>query len=155
VQNTTWTAKTYKRDHVVEFENHKKKDGANEPLVMTMDMPSVTQTTMDIPSLENFSIHVVVENWEDYEYDFFEIPLHLKFEMALALHHKFGINETDLYCIFGRRMNFQCQIYLNLKRKKEKIDEQFKSSDISYLLFKLQRYLSTCFWDYPIEKIAC
>lgn len=45
---------------------------------------------------------MIQKNWEEYEFDFVEVPMHLKFKMLLQLQscHPFGITEDDLYTIF-------------------------------------------------------
>ena len=50
----------------------------------------------------NLCVQQIQKTWEDYEFDFTNVPLHLKFKVLLYLQqqHPIPLTESDLYCIF-------------------------------------------------------
>jgi hypothetical protein len=58
-----------------------------------------------IPPLVDLCVKVVWQNWEEYEFDFAQIPIFLKFKVLLCLQEHRTINEEDLYSIFKEDYN--------------------------------------------------
>lgn len=58
----------------------------------------------NIASLVDLCVNALEKNWQQYEFNFTGIPLHLKFKILMCIHekHSFKLTEYDLYSIFPK-----------------------------------------------------